>query len=340
LARIEGDDPRRPQLSRREDELLAAHAAEWKKEVPAWAAKSAEFRRGFISHIGCGPKTFIDKAGGLLARAPVTSLSLSRPLRTDLEALAGCPHLAALRELQLVYCQIAGVGPLLRSPHAAGLRALDLDGLCHFAPAWFNDLAPLFAAPQLANLTGLSLRGIGFSPADLRRFCRLETVRQLEELRLQSVCTSDKTMQELAHGPAAESLGNLRTLILAVGHRLSDRGVQALASAPHLCNLRRLGLTIDTVNDVGMKALAASPHLRRLTDLDLTHTAVSVEGLLALIESPNLPRLGRIDLLDFPGLNDRVPRWLWPRPAGTLRSTVWVSELRHGAATTGRCGAP
>jgi hypothetical protein len=52
LARIEGDDPRRPDLARRDEQLLEAHKAESVKEVPAWAAKAAEFRRGFVAAVG------------------------------------------------------------------------------------------------------------------------------------------------------------------------------------------------------------------------------------------------------------------------------------------------
>src|SRR3712207_8814656 len=40
LARVAGDDPQRPDLARREEELLLSHEAQRKKEVPVWAAKS------------------------------------------------------------------------------------------------------------------------------------------------------------------------------------------------------------------------------------------------------------------------------------------------------------
>src|SRR5262249_24454571 len=61
LAGMEGDDPRRPELTQREEELLLHHEAEWRKEVPAWVAKYAQFRRGFVAHVGTGVKTFIGK---------------------------------------------------------------------------------------------------------------------------------------------------------------------------------------------------------------------------------------------------------------------------------------
>src|SRR4051794_32461983 len=52
LARIAADDPRRPELCRREDELLAAHREEWlAADLPAWARPGAEFRRGFVAHV-------------------------------------------------------------------------------------------------------------------------------------------------------------------------------------------------------------------------------------------------------------------------------------------------
>src|SRR4051812_32144220 len=76
LASMAGDDPRRPELTRREEALLDRYAKEWKKEVAAWAGKYARFRRGFVYHVSTGFKTFIGKAGALLAKAPVTSVNL------------------------------------------------------------------------------------------------------------------------------------------------------------------------------------------------------------------------------------------------------------------------
>src|SRR5688500_13233559 len=52
LARIEGDDPRRPALARRERELLAAHRAAWEPQLPVRMRElmvEIVFRRGFVA---------------------------------------------------------------------------------------------------------------------------------------------------------------------------------------------------------------------------------------------------------------------------------------------------
>src|SRR5262245_56414654 len=132
LARRAGDDPQRPERTRRQEALLDLHEKEWQKEVAAWAGKYARFRRGFVDRSSTGFKTFIVKGGAWLGKAPVTSVYLLDANGANLKALAACPHLASLRDIQFRDCEIENIGLLLGSPYAAGLRGLHFYVLAGF----------------------------------------------------------------------------------------------------------------------------------------------------------------------------------------------------------------
>jgi uncharacterized protein (TIGR02996 family) len=60
LARLPDDDPRRPGLERREQDLLEVHRDEWLAELPAWARQeSCEFRRGFVGAASITAEQFL-----------------------------------------------------------------------------------------------------------------------------------------------------------------------------------------------------------------------------------------------------------------------------------------
>jgi hypothetical protein len=219
---------------------------------------------------------------------------------------------------------MSGIEALLNSPNSSGLRGLDFRALSGYA-ARFPALEPLFQSPRLAALTDLSIRYVGKDAADIRRFCDLPSVRQLESLRLADTDMDDETVQELVARP---TFPKLRSLALTESLDLANEAIRALASSPHLGGLRSLDLFNNRgITDEGVQALAAAQHLRDLTDLDLRLTGVDDAGLRALIESPNLPRLSRIDLLDAKdwGKRFRLRRWL---PKDSLFRTLWVRDVR------------
>src|SRR5262245_10292110 len=77
LARMQGDDPRRPAYARRECELLDVYRAEWEEEVPEWARDYIGFHRGFVWWVGAGNlDTFTKKWRALFTRHPITRLSV------------------------------------------------------------------------------------------------------------------------------------------------------------------------------------------------------------------------------------------------------------------------
>jgi hypothetical protein len=81
---------------------------------------------------------------------------------------------------------------------------------------------------------------------------------------------------------------------------LSDRGVQALAAAPGLANVRELYLLGNTaVTSTGARALADSPYLAKLEHLNLADTGVRYVGVEALTSSPRLKALRSLTMQEF-----------------------------------------
>jgi uncharacterized protein (TIGR02996 family) len=77
---------------------------------------------------------------------------------------------------------------------------------------------------------------------------------------------------------------------------VGDEGAAALASSPHLRNLRTLVLRSNGIGDHGATALARSTALGQLSVLSLASNRVQDEGVLALAASPHLAHLRLLNL--------------------------------------------
>jgi hypothetical protein len=78
---------------------------------------------------------------------------------------------------------------------------------------------------------------------------------------------------------------------------VGDEGAQHLAEAAHFRNLTELYLRECGLTDAGVKAIASSPHLKNLELLDLSsNETVGHAGAVALVESPFLKHLRCLDL--------------------------------------------
>jgi uncharacterized protein (TIGR02996 family) len=79
---------------------------------------------------------------------------------------------------------------------------------------------------------------------------------------------------------------------------LNAAAVRALASSPHLADLRALDVRLNYLGDEGASALA-SWRLDELRSLSLGLNRISVAGVEALLTAPTLPRLEELDLSNF-----------------------------------------
>jgi uncharacterized protein (TIGR02996 family) len=320
LVKIEPDDPRRPLLERREDDLLHSNARGWlKREVPAAAREGARFRRGFVEHVVAAKvETLADRAGELLERLPITSVRFGRAHGADLEALAAVPFVA-LRNLHLFDFRADSTEALLAAAFLPHLRKLRLS-------AWTQSMrvasvAALLESPVPARLTHLDLDSFCLHDVDVQRLLDSEVAGRLEYLRLDVV--QDREVRILA---ASDRLVNLRSLDLNDDVLLTDVAVRAIAESPHLGRLRRLNLRTDhNLTDDGIRALASCRGLGQLADVTMSGKGVTDDAIRALVESPNLPRLSRIEVSGVSILDD----WPFWRPRRDRAARVlWVRDVR------------
>jgi uncharacterized protein (TIGR02996 family) len=249
LAKLAENDPRRPGLKRRSEELLGQHAGEWLKPLPEWAVREPpRWRRGFVAAVRAKGEDFLRGAEELLRLCPLEGACLTEA-REHLPELLQRTHLANLTTLDLGGNKIGDEGAvaLASSPHLAKLTSLDLN---------MNEIGDegavaLASSRHLANLTTLGLYGnrIGAEGA--------------------------KALAGSSH------LANLATLDLR-GNDIGDEGTEALAGSPHPANLTWLNLGRNGIGDEGAKALAGSPHLAKLTSLELHDNEIGDEGTEAL----------------------------------------------------------
>jgi uncharacterized protein (TIGR02996 family) len=122
-------------LRARERTLLARHEEEWLAPLrapgqPLDGGAGSRFRRGFVEVVWMSARSFIDKAAGLFAQAPVRELRVTLATPDDFRRLMSTPRLTRLRGLDLSDRRLGDVvvSELLRSQFSTSLRELRLRG--------------------------------------------------------------------------------------------------------------------------------------------------------------------------------------------------------------------
>jgi uncharacterized protein (TIGR02996 family) len=190
----------RNRLSWREHQLLRRHTPEWVRPLRG-LGKEHVFHRGFVGEVRMGELAFLTTAERLFRRAPVQHLHLECSLASlrdrarTVPRLAGCPHLARLRTLDLStnYLGSGGVQALAVSEHFGRLTALNL--------AWNGigdgGVRALGASPLLGRLTSLDLSHNLIGPGGARLLA--ESLERLasspEGLRLQTLSLTDNPLR-------------------------------------------------------------------------------------------------------------------------------------------------
>lgn len=314
LARLPTDNPAHAALSQREADLLAAHQAEWAAGIAGLVA-AFEFRRGLLDSVTMTGREFRRHAHELFRLAPIRRVRLTEPLG-DLDALAACPQLAKLRELDLSGADLgnAGISTLAASPYVANLRSVELG----FTGAG-DGSAPALAAAPWAKLAELGLGGnrrLGTSAVEqLTRAPWFAAIRSLDladntigpdaiarltPFKLQSL--------KLAHNPLGDDGTRLfvasplyARLVRAdarldlAGVGLGATGAGAIAHAAPSAALTSLDLSLNDLGDAGVTRLAEG-HFDRLAHLSLAKVGVTDRGSRRLAQSHLMPKLRTLDL--------------------------------------------
>src|SRR5262245_29198605 len=116
LTRLNEDDPRRPQLTDRQAELLNTNRAAWTADL-AGLVESVDFRRGIPDSASVNATTFLERGKELFQKLRVRRLRLldAAPV---IAKLFFTPLLANVRELDLCNAELgnAGLTLLAQSP--------------------------------------------------------------------------------------------------------------------------------------------------------------------------------------------------------------------------------
>jgi uncharacterized protein (TIGR02996 family) len=277
-------------LAAREQELLAAHGAEWLGGLAGVDPKkdlAVTWRNGFVRAVRIGP--------------PVEAYKTS-----ELDFVDAIAKLAALPGLAFVDELVIGAVEEADSPRAwsgcvqalathgapPNLRALTFTRGGYWDISW-TDLGDLSASyPRLSRLQELRIE-LGHM-----QFGKLA----LPELRSITIVTGGLERANLASFRDA-AWPKLEKLSLCIGETGNDYGCDVemgdlawIFDAQNLAGVRHLGLANSSLANEIARALVGSRILRQLETLDLSQGWFDDEGAERLLEDPGFARLRSIDL--------------------------------------------
>jgi uncharacterized protein (TIGR02996 family) len=155
-------------------------------------------------------------------------------------------------------------------------------------------LSELVVSPLLGEVRKLDLTGCRLVDEELADLLASPHLGRLETLRLGMNRAGRATLRAIARSTV---LGRLSRLALNGNRDIDEHGIEVLAAAPHLAELRRLDLSGCQIGRVGARALAQSPYLGRLEQLELAQVRnLGLGGLWDLAASSCLPSLVALDL--------------------------------------------
>jgi uncharacterized protein (TIGR02996 family) len=202
--------------------------------------------------------------------------------------------LANLEEVSLWGGRFAAPGTAVAAPQLKRLRSLRLGGAFLCGPEVVIRLGELLPPIRLARLV-FPLSGQDGGRAGMETLAHLDQFRNLESLALPlwSRESYSNGIRSLAASPLWQTLRSLRLL----GEGFGDDEAQALAEAPPAPALRALSLSTHRMSSRGVAAIAGSPLLRTVTELDLgCGSGIGDEGATLLAASPHLGRLLSLSL--------------------------------------------
>jgi uncharacterized protein (TIGR02996 family) len=156
--------------------------------------------------------------------------------------LAGLPHLAGLRELDLRHNFLTGAGmqDLIGSPYRKGMTTLSLCG----NPGIVASVLALLSSPNWPALSDLCLWYTSLDDDGLEQLAACPGLAKLTALNLSNNDVTDRGLEALARSVHAR---NLRTLLLPL-NRFSPRIVSLLIDSSHLQGLTSLNLYETTID--------------------------------------------------------------------------------------------
>jgi uncharacterized protein (TIGR02996 family) len=308
----------RQKLRAREEELLAAHQAEWLGGLaPFLLASQAQvygqnefcFRRGWLDRLPLAGLSI--PMARALSRAPEATLLRHLEMEWSGAREQGfVPQPGDNMHLVAAHDHEVGLCPLIGSPYLGNVIRFRYghdpgdDWRNHNGRCWCNALGAVLR--QFPRLEELYLFAEGFSNAELfsQPFTRLRVVQiyqtsqvlRLDLLAANPAFSSSTHLRFHPHcmedlSPAEEQAGfNPEEGYLPL------RVVSPLLHSPHLENLEHLQLRLSSIGDDGCREIVSSGILKRLKVLDLRHGRITDEGARILADCPDIRHLERLDL--------------------------------------------
>ena len=299
-------------LREREQELLEEYSADWLEPIASRKLKFADwtFRRGFVEKVAIDAREFIEKGDFLHPAFPLLHVLELKTVRPGLvDALAGCPALEQITELQLTSnfgrarerradWQFKGNSPFqhfLSSPHFLNLQSITM------ADGGFQeeDLRGVLACANL-KLTSFDLSNTPMSPRAIRlgldliqNMASATCLRDLRELSLRS---NDLSINHVLILTYSHLLGNLESLDLRGNPLGSQSNMIALVGLERFTRLKHLNLQSCGVGDAGVNALLRTPLWGRLESLMLWNNHISDRGLMEIARAEAPAKLRALEL--------------------------------------------
>jgi len=269
LERLPSADPERPELTKRETELLAA------TKMRAWRIPDLT-----------GPQTF---RRGMIESIETTAEAL---LQVDPEVL----RLSPVRHLRLVNAD-RWTADLARLPLWRRLQSLSLNNN-NFGS---GNRMQLLDAADMPELRSLSLRNNRLWPEAVQQLAETRVAVQLTRLDLSGNPVGDTGVATLA---SDRVFAGLRELILRSDELqepdcVSAAGASSIAESLTLTSLEVLNLDSHYLGDSGLTLLAFSPNAERIVELDLSFNDIGSDGVgvfREIVASSHLNRLRRLTL--------------------------------------------
>ncbi|MBX9579512.1 MAG: TIGR02996 domain-containing protein [Gemmataceae bacterium] len=241
LARCPADDPRRPDLLRREGALLENHTCDWLSQLPhslvagilqslATSGRSfgpadigrERFQRGFVTRLHFSVRSYLDSIDELIALEPATSLSLGLYIPDEVGDTVNEDFLLQLaRDPRLMF--VSRLGSI--QPPGFGARRWPI----------------LLSSPHLSSLTRINLDNENFGLPGVSALVNSPSQFRLREF-------------EISYSMGGVPDGELGEIVQAV---------ELLANSPKFAMLETLLLHDDGLGEQVVDALVRSPYLSR-----------------------------------------------------------------------------
>ena len=287
LATTDEWDDARPELQRRERELLTAHRGAWLQGLPSGAVT---FEGGLAQRWTLHAECFHTHAQAILTHSPLVALELAG-LESDrlASAIAENPVLDQVQELRLSHSGLSGWNAikLLRQRSLKGLRHLCLTQL-RFSGV---PLQELLRHPAALRLQRLDLVGCGLQGTDFEHLAQAATLGRLRFLDLSENALGGLEMAFLS---SAQHWGELEHLGLRGGQMTSD-GLRSLAQAPFLSCLHSLDLSRNPLGG-HLGSFFAKPKRLPTQRLNLSRTRLNFDDLQHLVRSAFWPQMSVLNL--------------------------------------------